>query len=76
MARLAAAGLTGPEIAKALGIGIDATYMHINRIADLLPNPRLLPPMRLVRQWSVAQEFLRQGREPDALPLSADASNT
>lgn len=62
--RLVGAGLNGPEIAASLHIGIDATRMHINNIADLLPNPRLLPPMRLVRQWAVAQEWIRQGREP------------
>lgn len=66
VAKLAAMGMGTTEIAKGLGISYDAAKMHINAIADLLPNPRLLQPLRLVRAWAIAQEFLRQGREdPD-----------
>jgi DNA-binding CsgD family transcriptional regulator len=62
--RLLAIGLDGPEIAQQLHIGIDAVRMHVNNIADLLENPRLLTPMRLARQWAIAQVYNAQGRDP------------
>lgn len=62
---LIARGLDIRQIADTLVINYDAARMHVNRIADLLDNPRLLTPLRLVRQWAVAQEFLRQGRPLD-----------
>jgi DNA-binding CsgD family transcriptional regulator len=67
VAKLAAKGKGTTEIAKELGISYDAAKMHVNAIADLLPNPRVLTPLRLVRQWAIAQEYLRQGRETSPL---------
>lgn len=62
--QLAARGLTIPEIAEALELVPDSVHMHVNAIADKLPNPHKLTPMKLVRQWAIAREFNRQGREP------------
>lgn len=59
VARLVARGLGTTEIADELEIGFDATRAHVNAIADLLPNPKLLTPLRLVRQWAVRQADLR-----------------
>lgn len=63
--RLAAIGLGTGEIADSLKISYDGANQHIRAIAALLPNRNRLKPLALVRQWSIAQEYLRQGREPD-----------
>lgn len=67
-ARLAALGLDLQQIADGLGVSYDRAKQLIHAIAALLPNARRLKPLLLVRQWAVAQEFNRQGREPPTLP--------
>lgn len=59
---LIARGLDITEIAGALDMGYDAARAHVNRIADLIPNPNSLTPLRLVRQWALAQESIRPER--------------
>ncbi len=60
IAALVAKGLDIREIADLLEIRYDSAKMHVNAIADKLDNPRLLTPLRLVRQWAVAQDWLRE----------------
>jgi FixJ family two-component response regulator len=52
VARLVAAGLGTTEVSEQLHISYDVAKMHIVAIASLLPNPYLLQPLRLVRQWA------------------------
>lgn len=65
VARLAARGFGTTEISAQLAISYDAAKMHINAIADLIDNERKLPPLRLVRQWAVTQDWLRSTPAPD-----------
>ncbi len=64
VARLVARGLGTTEIAVELKISFDAARSHVNAIADKLDNPRLLTPLRLVRQWAARQEELRTESQP------------
>jgi ATP/maltotriose-dependent transcriptional regulator MalT len=54
VARLAARGLGTTEIADTLTISYPAAKSHVYAIADKLDNPLLWTPLRLVRQWAIA----------------------
>lgn len=59
---LLATGLDLQPVADALEISYDVVAKHVQAIAALLPNPRRLRPLALVRTWAIAQEYNRQGR--------------
>jgi DNA-binding CsgD family transcriptional regulator len=67
VAQLLARGLDVGEIALLLQIVRESAQMHVNAIADKIENPHKLPPLKLARQWAIAREFNRQGREPIVL---------
>jgi hypothetical protein len=71
VAQLLARGLNTVEIAEALDIVYNAAQMHVTAIADKLPNPYHLSPLKLARQWAIAREFARQGREMPTVELTA-----
>jgi DNA-binding CsgD family transcriptional regulator len=71
VAEFAATGAGTTEIAQALDISYDAAKMHINAIADQLHNPRLLTPLRLVRQWAIATDYLRRRPLTEETPASS-----
>lgn len=64
VARLLAQGKGTEEIRQELGITYGAAQLHVNGIAEKIPNPRGLKPLALARQWAIAQEYLRTGGQP------------
>lgn len=53
-AALLAKGLGSTEAGDVLGITFAAATLHVRAIASKIPNPLGLTPLKLARQWAIA----------------------
>lgn len=76
VAVLAAQGHGTTDIAGILEISYDAAKMHVNAIADLLPNPAVKTPLKLLREWAIAHRAELDALRDLARRTAARSANT